>query len=215
MDPIKINLRTYPYFDKRLSFLMITGAVIFLLLISAYNFHAQKNLNYRLNEYLEKIKNLEQSIAAKEKILESQKMEVGEKEIEFTKKYTHLINLLIIQDIFPWDRILDIFEKKMPENIFLEKLSADNNFSKIILKGYAMSMGDVSIFLKEIESADLIKKIVLQKINVEQDQAVNNINSQKPPIHFEIESTLQYQKLFPPDTHGNLWKIMDNGSESK
>ncbi|GBC59827.1 hypothetical protein DENIS_0768 [Desulfonema ishimotonii] len=205
MEPIRINLASVDYFDKRMIFAVMAVMVIISLLLFSLNIRRMNRLAHEAEGHRVGIERQKKDQDKKKKTAQLQKMAVGEKEIGATLRHTVFVNRLLAKDIFPWDRILDAFEKKMPEGIFPERLSADETFGRVILTGYADSMDSVQSYLRQREEADLFQKIVLIRISAEQEPPAKG---GKPPVRFEIESTLQPERLFPEKEFGLLWKVM-------
>ncbi len=197
MRPVNLNLAVCEYVERPLAFTLLGVAAALALLFFIFNIRSMWRMDREIAAYQENLKQISELEAGKKAAGQDQKTAVGEKEIETTRENAVFVNRLILLDIFPWDKVLDTFEEDMGQTVFLESLTPDENFVRIILKGYAASTEDVTRYLKSRESAGRLKKIVLVEVNVATDVAEGPPETRKPPVKFEIESDLALDRLFP------------------
>lgn len=197
MRPVNLNLAVCEYVERPLAFTLLGVAAALALLFFIFNIRSMWRMDREIAAYQENLKQISELEAGKKAAGQDQKTAVGEKEIETTRENAVFVNRLILLDIFPWDKVLDTFEEDMGQTVFLESLTPDENFVRIILKGYAASTEDVTRYLKSRESAGRLKKIVLVEVNVATDAAEGPPETRKPPVKFEIESDLALDRLFP------------------
>ena len=216
MEPVKVNLSTFEYRYKRIVKYLLTGISILLFFFILNNIYLVFRYHKEILECEKKIERLGHILAEKEKDKKERKMIIGEKEIETAQDKIVFANRLIANDIFPWDQVLDTIENRMPESIILKNLSISNNFDKLILKGFARSVNKITLFLKNLEEADIFKKIVLMNLSVAQeDRATRTDGGKIQIVLFEIESTFFWDKLFQDKMYGNLGKIIAQSVEKR
>ncbi len=202
MEPLQINLRSYEYADRRLALLLMAAAIGLLLLITLLNFRTWILSGRMAAGYRDSIRRIEaRRMEAAEPVRAPQTADSDA--ISLVQQQVALINRLIAQDIFPWGRVLSAFEENMPENIYLEAFAPDALFNRITLTGYAASMSEVSGYLKEKEENPLFREIDLLKVDVEPESLPLN-GEKMPPVHFAIESVLQFEHLLPASSYGSL-----------
>jgi hypothetical protein len=56
LQPIKVNLASFDYFDKRPAYLIMVVSIIVILILSVYNFHLFNVSQRDIYTYKEKIK---------------------------------------------------------------------------------------------------------------------------------------------------------------
>ena len=157
MKPIRINLASGEYVYYKLAYAAMAAVLFLIITLTACNIYFYNSSHKKLMQFNKKIETLARKQDRKEEEKTS-KMTVSEKEIEITRINTLFVNRIIGKDVFPWERLLNAFEKDLPENIYLESFQPDHSFTRIILKGYASSMSEVSTYLKRKEGAELFKK---------------------------------------------------------
>lgn len=206
MDPININLASFEYVDKRQTIVMIIIIAIVLLMISAYNAHLYAKCRHEKSNYEKKIflsnKKLQDSRQTRH-----EKIEIGEEEKKVLKNNADFANRLIASDIFPWNQFLNMLERKVPNELTLNKIAPNDNYSKLTISGYAGSTRKVTFFLKRLKDWNVIQHSTLLKLQVEQDGSQGDVRGIVPKIEFEIESTLRTDKLFFETGLGRIGEI--------
>jgi len=193
-------MATLEYYDKRIVYSFVLGAIIFLVAITGYNINMGVKYQKEMSEYEEKIEKLEQNQSPK-KFLHK---ELKEEEINQIKTDALFVNKLIAIDIFPWDRLLETLEDDTPEDIILMNLSLFDIYDKLLLKGYAGSIEQIALFLKKLEESSIFQKCMILKLSIDKG-GLEKISKKKSfNIYFEIESSLLMKEIFPEDKYGNL-----------
>ena len=193
-------MATLEYYDKRIVYSFVLGAIIFLVAITGYNINMGVKYQKEMSEYEEKIEKLEQN-QSQRKFLHK---ELKEEEINQIKTDALFVNKLIAIDIFPWDRLLETLEDDTPEDIILMNLSLFDIYDKLLLKGYAGSIEKIALFLKKLEESSIFQKCMILKLSVEKGNLEEILKKKSFNIYFEIESSLLMNKIFPEDKYGNL-----------
>ncbi|MBW2165519.1 MAG: PilN domain-containing protein [Deltaproteobacteria bacterium] len=201
MKPIKVNISTLEYHDKRIVYSVVLGAIVFLAAIIGYNINVGVKYQKEISEYEEKIGKLVEQNQSKRKFLHK---ELKEEEIKQIKTDALFVNKLIAIDIFPWDHLLETLEDNIPEGIILMNLSLSDIYDKLLLKGSAGSIEKIALFLKKLEESSMFQKCMILKLSVEKG-SLEEISKKKPfNIYFEIEISLLMNEIFPEDKYGNL-----------
>ncbi|MCD6184264.1 MAG: PilN domain-containing protein [Deltaproteobacteria bacterium] len=199
MKPIKGNLTTVEYIDKRIIYSILTIAAVILLIISACNIHSGFQYHTDTLNYKEKITRLTQNLKTKKLRDDDIKNRPGEQEYEKIKTNALFMNKLITLDIFPWDKLLDTLEQSVPEGMTLNSFVPSNDFKKIIIKGRAGTMKNITHLLKMLEKSAILQKSSLLQICVAESNP-DNISAEKAPginpsINFEMETFLKMDIL--------------------
>jgi len=197
MEKMNINLATFEYDDKRISYPLLMGAVLIILIISGLSVHFFLNNQMDIKDYEKNIARLGQENI----ILGSNNTSIYQKmdslEIETIHKEIDLINELIIKDIFPWDKLISNLERNMPTGIKLLDLTMSDDLSKLKLQCKAVSVRDISSFLTQLNSSKIYRNNNLLNLSVAQENVLQE--SQKGEnlvIKFEIESSVVKDQLF-------------------
>jgi len=196
LGPIKVNLSTFEYHDKRIIYTVLVCVAAFVLIITGYNIHLGVKYQSEILEYKGKLARLNQNLVKKQRIKDTRKKTFRKKEIKSIQKKTLFVNNMITRDVYPWNLILDALEKKMPEGVVLKHFSPSKKPGKLTLKGHANSTDKISHFLKELEGSDIFNKNVLLKLTVDKKNMASEPDEISPRIHFEIESSVKMKSLF-------------------
>lgn len=193
MGPVKVNLATFEYFDKRIVYSLILGAAIFVLMISAYNIQQSFHYQTEIFKYEGKIKRLEQMLVKRQRIENKDKKPLGKEDVKSLEDGVRSVNRLIAADVFPWERILGALEKEMPDDMVLSSFLPSKDFTKLTLKGRAKSMSDISLFVSKLESSGTMQKVLLSKIDLPEGKLAPDNGT--TGVGFEINAMLDPNKL--------------------
>ena len=198
-------MATLEYYDKRIVYSVVLGAIIFLVATTGYNINMGVKYQKEISEYKEKIGKLDQNQSQRKFFHKKLK----EEEIKQIKTDALFVNRLIAIDIFPWDSLLETLEDNMPEDIILMNLSLSDIYrsdiyDKLLLKGYAGSIEKIALFVKKLEESRMFQKCMILKLSVNKG-GLEEISKKKSfNIYFEIESSLLMKEIFPENKYGNL-----------
>jgi len=206
LEPININLASFEYVDKRQTVVMFAIVAIVLLIISAFNVRLYAKSRDEKAKYETKISMLNKRLNNGRQT-QLEKIEIGEEEKKTLRNNTDFANRLIASDVFPWNQFLDMLERKIPNDLILNKIAPNDNYSKLTISGYAGSTRKVTFLLKRLEDWDVIQQSTLLKLQVEQDGSQENVRGIVPKIEFEIESDLRPDKLFFETGLGRVGEI--------
>ena len=185
---------------------MFAIIAIVLSIISAFNVRLYTKSRDEKSKYETKISMLNKRLNNGRQA-QLEKIEFGEEEKKTLRNKVDFANRLIASDVFPWNQFLDMLERKIPNDLILNKIAPNDNYSKLTISGYAGSTRKVTFLLKRLEDWDVIKQSTLLKLQVEQDGSQENVRGIVPKIEFEIESDLRPDKLFFETGLGRVGEI--------
>jgi len=197
LEPIKINLATFEYQDKRLSYPVMLITALIVLLVSFFSIKTGINTQGEIKENENKIAEQEQNIIKRQRIKKENIKTLKDSEIESLKKDIDFINGLITMDAYPYDRLLDSLELSVPQGIVLSSFKMSKDLNKAVLNGKADSMDGISILLNRLNDSKIYKNNNLLNLSVAQEnntheEAISFDNG----ITFEIESTIDKDQVW-------------------
>ena len=108
MEPIRINIATFEYLDKKI-ILIISALVIFVALMTVLNTSLYLSYRKQISEFEKKTsrieKNMEQNMS---------KTDINDEEWESLQQRAISANQIIVKDAVPWSRLFDVLETKVP-----------------------------------------------------------------------------------------------------
>ncbi len=197
MKPIKANIATVEYIDKRIVYSVFVIVAIISLIIFLRNIHTGFIYHADILNYKEKITRLQQNLEARKRRNAEIKSRLGDNELKKIEKDVPFVNGLITLDIFPWDKLLDTLENSVPEGMTLKSMVPLDDFKKINIDGYAGAMRNITQLLKMFEKSTIFHKSSLVKLSVDESNVENIPVEKAPDIHFEIETFLNMENLLP------------------
>jgi len=194
MRPIKANLASFEYPNMIIIYLFVCAAVLVGMSLAAMNFRLYMDNADEIGMVSQKIKVYNTQTAKKlaEKTRASERL--TEEEVKAVYDNVGFINALIIQDAFPWIKILDLLEKKIPDDMLLYSLASSVGLDKLTLKGYSDSERQIAFFLEALNLCDLCEKKVLSVLSVQPKKASGK-GKARFGVEFEIEITLKSDSL--------------------
>jgi Tfp pilus assembly protein PilN len=195
LEIIKINLATFEYQDKCLSYpvMLIVAAVV--LIISGLSLSTGFNAQTEIKDYERRIAEREQGVLKRQQIKKIPRLKDGD--IESLKKDINLINGLINLDAYPYDRLLGSLELCVPSGIVLSSFEMSKDFSKATLKGNAASMNDITVFLNNLNNSNIYKTNNLINLSVSQaDETKEESAFMGSGITFDIESSIARDRIW-------------------
>jgi hypothetical protein len=195
LETIKINLATFEYQDKRLSYPVMLIIAAIVLFISSLSIKAGINAQSEIKDYEQIIKEREQDVLKRQQVKKIPRLK--DAEVESIKKDVSFINSLIKMDAYPYDRLLGALEGCVPQGIELSRFEISKDFNKATLEGKADSMSNITLFLNNLNSSTLYKNNNLLNLSVSQENnAVEETASTGNGITFEIESLIARDQVW-------------------
>ena len=197
METIKINLATFEYEDKHLSYPVMLLAALIVLIISSLSIRIGLNAQNEIKKYESKIEEKEQAVIKRQQIKNEKTFMLKDGEIESLKKDIEFINGLIKMDAYPYDRLLDSLELCVPKGVLLSSFEMSKDFKNMTLKGKADSMDNITIFLNKLNDSKIYKNNNLLKLSVSQaisfqEESISTNNG----ITFEIECSIAEDEIW-------------------
>ncbi|MBW1893561.1 MAG: hypothetical protein JRF40_03430 [Deltaproteobacteria bacterium] len=213
MEPIRINIATFEYIDKKLVFIMAVVATA-LIVISAVNINLFFKYRGRISEYGNKALRIEKVFAEKN-MLESRRIEeIGTERSEKILQRAIAANRLIVKDIFPWSRFFEIIETKVPNGIVIHSILPSDDHRSLILEGKATSERKITFFLKRLKEWDFLNNSILTEFSMETN-ANDRFNKKGSAISFSIKNDLLIENLFKQKQYRETIKSIMVQTEKK
>jgi Tfp pilus assembly protein PilN len=209
LETIKINLATFKYQDKRISYPLMLFAAIIVLIISSLSIRTGINAQSEIKEYEKKTVEREQDVLKRQEIKKDKSAGLKDSEIVSLKKDIDFINGLINMDAFPYDRLLDSLELCVPSGIVILSFEMSKDFNKVTFEGRADSMNDITVFLNNLNKSRIYKNNNLLNLSVSQE---NNTQEESIPagngITFELESLIAMDQLWVENqVHSSRFRV--------
>lgn len=195
METIKINLATFEYQDKRLSYPVILVVSVIVLMISSLSIKAGLNRQAEIKEYEKIISEREQSTLKKQQIEKTPRLK--DTEIESVKNDASFISGIINQHAYPYDRLFDALEASAPNGVVISSFGMSKDFNKVILDGKADSMNNITLFLNNLNVSKIYKNSNLLSLSVSRENnAEEKSVSVGNGITFEVESLIAKDQIW-------------------
>jgi len=195
LETIKINLATFEYQDKRLSYPVILVVSVIVLMVSSLSIKAGLNRQAEIKEYEKIISEREQSTLKKQQIEKTPRLK--DAEIESVKNDANFISGIINQHAYPYDRLLDALEASAPNGVVISSFGMSKDFNKVILDGKADSMNNITLFLNNLNVSKIYKNSNLLSLSVSRENnAEERSVSVGNGITFEVESLIAKDQIW-------------------
>lgn len=155
------NLSTYSYTDKKTALGAYLITVLIVFAFTAYNvssyLESMRNKEGLLNKtdpIRKEVRQLEGNLAQK-KIGLSNRDSVKEA-LKIAKEIDNL-NTVIKKKSFSWSELFYSLEKATPKGVSIEAVKPNYNTKKVTIKGAALSLKDITIFVDNLKDRAYIK----------------------------------------------------------
>jgi hypothetical protein len=189
MEPIRINIATFEYLDKKIV-LIIAALVVTIAIMTALNTSLYLTYNRQIGEFEQKTSRVEKSIQK-----DSGKTDISAEEWETTQRRIISANRIIIKDVIPWSRLFEVLEKNIPDGIFIESVKPTNDFRTVIIQGKATSERKISLFMKRLKEVEFLKNSLLAEFSIGADDG-GRFKKEGANIGFRLKSDLLVENLF-------------------
>ncbi len=196
MDPIRVNLATFVYYDRRVAYVTLVIIGLFLAGITLFNLNRGVYYQEEIGSYNGKIKRLEKQLSKRKQTREKILKKLKGEEMQIIREGAKLVNRIIVKDVFPWDRLLDAIETDMPNGVTLREIKVADDFSRLTLSGFAETPKDIAQLLKNLKKSGLFEKSLLTQLSVEEKKPGAHRNPKQGGASFEVENNLILEKLF-------------------
>jgi len=198
LKTIELNLATVEYQDKKLAYPVMIATAILALILCFYSVKVYMGYNRHVNEYEERIAQLDQSQVTRKKIEQEGKAPASNEEAGSIRATAEFVNRLILLDVFPWGRLLDEVEALAPKGVILMSFGSGKEENSVKMEGKASSMSQITEFLKALEGSKIFKGTTLSNVSVGKDGGEADKGGGEPAILFEINTTAATAQLFSP-----------------
>jgi hypothetical protein len=188
LETIKINLATFEYQDKRITYPILILAILIIFALSGLSFYVGSRNRTEIKEYEKKIEQLENTSLIKQKISDNKYYELTSGEIDTLKEDVNFVNQLIDMDTFPWGKLLDSLERLVPSGITLSNFNISEDLNKVGLQGMARSIKDIGVFIEQLNGSKVYGNNELISLTVSEENSDQVDTAGKLDILFEIES---------------------------
>lgn len=211
MDPVKINLATFEYYDKRVA--SVAFAIVAMLLVGISLYSVSQSISYReqIQSYKGKIARLEKNLSKRKQVREKIQKTLKGGEMKAIRQGADMVNLIIAKKVFPWDRLLDAVEAATPKEVVLSDFSVTRDLHGATLKGIAESSQasqNLSLLLNNLKMSGVFEKILLTKLSMGKMANPSRSNAGKGGESFEIKSTLNVERLFSGKEYAHFAGIL-------
>lgn len=197
-------MATFDFRYQRIGHWVLIGFAVFVLLVSINSIRMGFQYQRRILDHRQKISQLETNLIGKRS---AQKAPVAKDDAAETEKKIVQVSQMVARDVFPFDRLLDMLEDKLPAGIQLQRLEANEKIGLVVLEGVAKAMDRVTLFIKQLESLDGFSKIALAKLTFDQEKK-GKAGQGPQQIVFVIEGTLVLERILPLETYGDLASVL-------
>ena len=214
MDPVKLNLATFNYYDKKVATVALVMIIFFLGGLSLYSVTRAVQGKREIVIYENKIKRLEKSLAKSKKAREKVREKLKGEEMRAIREGTAFVNRIIAKNVFPFDRLLDGIETSIPTGMVLESLMVAEDFHTISMKGVAESSAEIDLLLGRLKKSGLFERNLLTKLSVKELGKNGDAQAGTQGMRFEIESKLSIDELFSAKGYEGRVKIIEKALSS-
>jgi Tfp pilus assembly protein PilN len=197
LEPIKINLATFEYQDKRLAYPVMLMTALIILLISILSIRTGINTQGEINEYEKTIESQEQNAIKRQQIKKETTRRLKDTEIESLKKDIGFINGLIKMDAYPYDRMLDTLELCLPRGIVLSDLKMSKDLNMVTLQGKSDSMEKITDFINSLNDSKIFKNNNLLNLSVSREaNSEEDSSAMDDGVTFEMECSIDKNQIW-------------------
>jgi len=187
MEPIRINIATFDFMDKKIAFIM-SAVAIAIVLITALNVNLFLTHKNKISEYESKIGTIEEQMSKNEAAISTE-------ELDKIRLRAISANQIIVKDGIPWSRFFEIVETKVPGGMFIERISPTNDYQTLIIEGKAKSERKITFFMKRLKEIEFLRNSILSEFSIGSD-ADGRFKKEGADISFRIKNDLLIENLF-------------------
>ena len=166
-----------------------------VVIVSVLMFKTKVSLEREILDYQKRIHLLSEELSKAKGMKEKLAPTLSKAQVEKLTRQMRLINDIIMLDIFPWNLALNSLETTIPKGIALKALHISGIEKSLALKGQADSMGQISLFLRNLDNAKQFSKSTLVKFSVKPRAVDSNRNPTQDTVSFEIVCKLNREYL--------------------
>ncbi len=195
MEPIKLNLATRGEGDNRVLLRLLVGAGLLVLILTGYTVATWMRNHAVLMDQRGRIEALVKR--QKEELRASKRAApaITKEEASAYLKQAKAVNRLIMEDQYPWDRLLDDLERRLPDGVILLRFASTERFDRIVLRGRADDLQGVTLFLENVKTSPVMTSMKLLNLSVSRAEGPLAGRKADAALDFEIEGTVHMEGL--------------------
>jgi len=189
MEPIRINIATFEYLDKKIVFI-ISALVIIVAIMTALNTSLYLAYKSRIAEFEQKTARIEKSMEK-----DSGKTDISAEEWEHMQRRVISANRIIVKNVIPWSRLFEVLEKNIPNGILIESVNPTNDYRTLIIEGKADSERMIALFMNRLKEVEFLNDSLLTEFSIGADDG-GRFTKAGTNISFRVKSDLLVENLF-------------------
>lgn len=189
MEPIRLNIATFEYLDKKI-LLIIAALAVAIAIMTVLNTSLYLSYKHQIGEFEQKTSRIEKSIQQ-----DSGKTDISAEEWETALGRIISANRIIVKDVIPWSRLFEVLEKIIPDGIFIESVNPTNDYRTLIIQGKAASEQKISLFMKRLKEVEFLTNSLLAEFSIGTDDG-GRFKREGANIGFRLKSDLLVENLF-------------------
>ena len=206
MEPVRVNLATFEYLDRRLSALLALGAASILALVAWLGTTGYLERRETIARYRDRIATLERSVEERRAKAREEISVPDPEEIRRLEARMERVGRLIFLDGFPWIPLLDLLERQLPGEVVMTEVTPSEDFRRLTLKGRAGSTEAMTRFLKRLDQGELFSETELSRLTF--------VGEGTPPaVRFEITGRLNLDTLLGKPPYRELRRFLPQDGE--
>ena len=189
MEPIRINIATFEYLDKKIV-LIISVLVTCVAVMTAVNTSLYLSYRNQIGEFEKKTSRIEKSMEQNRS-----KTDISDEEWESLQHRVILANQIIVKDAVPWSRLFEVLETKVPSGMLIESVNLTNDYHTLILEGRVASERKITFFMERLKEVDFLSNSLLTEFSIgaNDDGRFKKVGTN---ISFRVKSDLHIENLF-------------------
>jgi len=213
LKQIDVNLATHDFFDRRLLTVLMAAAAALSVLLTGVTIYRYVDCRKQLSEYSVKMERTRELISQKARQRLETEKKPGKEDIRRLSAKTAAINAIIARDTFPWNRLLDQLERKLPEGLSLESFSLSDRYDKLTMTGRADAAHKITFFVRRLEEWALIKNTIIQDLGLRPIAGADMADTKESEIGFTLECMISIEKLFDSRDPAQMGRILKQFSK--
>jgi Tfp pilus assembly protein PilN len=198
-----INLAMVDHLNRRIALAVVAGISVLLAAITLFNLALGVRYVRQRVEYQEKIEALRSAAP------QDQGPKIDDKTADVLADRIRFTNRLIVQDRFPWIRILNVIEEALPPEVILTEINPAGEYAVLALAGSANNVNELVRFQKALEASGLFDGVNLSTLSLDKP---NPQDAHSAGIRFNISGRFRMGALFAGTDGGAIEAALAGGS---
>jgi len=198
LEPIIVNIATFEKFDKRMYRYLMMGLILIIVILAIVNIRCYLKNRSIIIDYQKRINGIDVALKEENRLSSQSADDLDDIEKENLERHIAFVNTIILHDIFPWPKTLDLIEKTIPDDIILDRVAHSPNYQTLTLQGHSKTTESVAVFLDGLKKQILFKEASLSSLSI--DSLKEDEQSSKSIIKFDLSCTLDLNRIFQEKT---------------